>query len=55
MSDFFIARAQTLRNFHRGHDREAAIDTLRELKAQAEQVGLNVALPRIDAALEKAG
>ena len=50
-SDFYIARAQALRDFHLGNERDKAIHVLRNLKAQAEQVGLKVALPRIEAVL----
>jgi hypothetical protein len=55
LSGFFIARAQTLRNFYQGHDREKSIENLLKLKDQAEQAELKIALPRIDAALGETG
>ena len=54
-SDFHIARAQALRDFYRGHDRENTFETLHELKHQAEHAGLKIALPRIEAALGEVG
>jgi tetratricopeptide (TPR) repeat protein len=54
-SDFQIARARALRDYYQGHDREAAVKTLHQLKEQAERVGLEIALPRIAAALGEAG
>ncbi len=53
--DFQIARAQALRDYYQGHDRETAVKTLRQLKEQAERVGLEIALPGINAALGEAG
>ena len=55
LADFFMARASALRNFYQSHDRDAAIANLHGLKAQAEQVGLKLALPRFEAALSEAG
>jgi len=55
LTDFFMARASALRDFHQGHDCGTAMASLHSLKAQAEQVGLKMALPRIDAALSEAG
>jgi len=54
-SNFFIARARALRDFQQGQHRDDAIKTLRQLKQQAEQVGLTIALPRINEALADAG
>ncbi len=53
-SDFRIARAQALRDFYQGSNREKAIQTLFKLKAQAEHSGMNGALLRIDTALGEA-
>ena len=55
LTDFFMARASALRNFYQSHDRDAAIANLHGLKAQAEQVGLKMALPRFEAAFSEAG
>ena len=54
-SDFYLARARALRDFHQSNDRDGAVENLRTLKAQAEQAGLSTALPRIDAALAEVG
>ena len=55
LSNYYIARAQALRNFYQDQDRDRVIGNLQELKLQAEQVGLNNALPRIETALREAG
>ena len=52
-SDFHIARANALYDFYVFNDRGAAIEILRALKLQIEQVGFKTALPRIDEALSE--
>ena len=54
-SSFYIARAKALHDFYRGNERDKAIKSLRSLKAQADQTGLKMALPRIEAALAEVG
>ncbi len=52
-SDFFIARGRALAAFGRGGRDGATIDELRRLRGEAERIGLTIALPEIEAALER--
>lgn len=50
-SEYFIKRGRTLAAFGRGNREVSTIQTLRELRGEAERVGLRVALPALDVAL----
>lgn len=53
-SDFFIARGRALAAFGRGQRDDATIAALQRLRAEAEEIGLRVPIPRLDAALATA-
>ena len=51
--DFFIRRGRLLAAFGRGHRTSSTIPELRQLRRDAERVGLRMALPALDAALSE--
>jgi len=53
-SEFFIKRGRTLAAFGRGNRADSTLQTLRQLRGEAERVGLRMALPALDAALADA-
>jgi tetratricopeptide (TPR) repeat protein len=53
-TDFFIARGRALAAFGRGNRKDAAMQELRHLHTEAERIGLKIALPALDEALEAA-
>jgi tetratricopeptide (TPR) repeat protein len=50
-SDFFIKRGRTLAAFGRGNREDSTMQALKQLRGEAERVGLRMALPALDAAL----
>jgi tetratricopeptide (TPR) repeat protein len=53
-TDFFIGRGRALAEFGRGNRKDATMQELRRLRDEAEQIGLKIALPALDEALEAA-
>ena len=51
-SDFFIARGRALAEFGRGRRDDELVDTLRRLRDEAKRIGLKLAEPAIEQALQ---
>ena len=54
-ADLFIARGRALAAFGRGERHDAVFDALNHVRDEAARVGLEIALPALDAALEASG
>ena len=50
-ADFFIARGRALAAFGRGARDEKTLGEIARLREEAEEVGLKIAVPALDAAL----